>query len=191
MIRIFTKVIYLGWGMFFLYWVISAWHNSETRQRSETTLSRLVFLLLLGIAIGLIAFDPLFLGPLLWRFLPESLGIYLAGTAIMITGLGFAVWARLHLGRSWSSRVAIVKNQRLVCTGPYRIVRNPIYSGGLTAVLGTAIIIGQMRALVSILFALLAFLKKMKVEEAMLRERFGPEYLDYQSRVKSLIPFIY
>ncbi len=191
MVSIFTKVIYLGWGIFFLYWIISAWRSSEPRQRSETILSRLVFLLLLGIAIGLITFDPLFLGPLLWRFVPESLGIYLSGTAIMVTGLFFAIWARLHLGRSWSSRVAIAENQRLVCTGPYRIVRNPIYSGGLIAVIGTAIIIGQMRGLLAILFVLLAFLKKIKVEEAMLRERFGPEYLDYQSRVKALIPFIY
>ncbi len=191
MIKIFTKVIYASWGIFFLYWAISALRSAGPSQRSEPILSRLYFLFLLGIAIGLICFDPLILGPLLWRFLPESLPVYLAGSAVMLFGLGFAVWARLHLGRSWSSRVAIVADQQLVCTGPYRLVRHPIYSGGLLAVIGTALIIGEMRALLAVLFALLAFLRKIKVEEALLSERFGDQYLAYRARVKMLIPGIF
>lgn len=156
MIKTFTKFIYVSWGAFFLYWVIAACLDSGPRERRESILSRLQYLSLIGVAIGLIVFDPLIFGPLLWRFLPESLGAYTSGTVIVILGLGFAVWARLHLGQSWSSRVAIVEHQQLICTGPYQLVRHPIYAGGLLGLIGTAIILGEIRGLLAILLVLLA-----------------------------------
>ena len=104
---------------------------------------------LLGIAISLIVFDPLIYAPLLWHILPEGVAPDLTGLAILILGLGFAVWARLHLGQYWSARIALAEDHQLIQTGPYRFVRNPIYSGGLVGVIGTAIVIGEVRGVLA------------------------------------------
>jgi protein-S-isoprenylcysteine O-methyltransferase Ste14 len=79
----------------------------------------------------------------------------------------------------------------LIQAGPYRVVRNPIYSGGLVAILGTAIVVGEVRGVLAIVLVLIAFLRKIQLEERWLLERFGPAYLEYQEKVKALIPFVY
>jgi protein-S-isoprenylcysteine O-methyltransferase Ste14 len=79
----------------------------------------------------------------------------------------------------------------LVQTGPYHLVRNPIYFGGLVAVFGTAIVAGEVRGVLAIALVLIAFLRKIRLEERWLRGRFGPAYTEYQKKIKALIPFIY
>ncbi len=191
MVMIFHKLMYLLGGIFFLFWVISAMRAAPHAERREPFVSRLFYLILLGIAIGLIVFDPLIYGPLLWRIFPESPVGSLIGLAILISGLGFAVWARLHLGQYWSARIVHSEGQALIQSGPYHLVRNPIYIGGLVGMIGTTILIGEVRAVLAVLIVLLAFLQKIKIEETFLREHFGSSYLEYQKKVKSLIPFAF
>jgi len=184
-------MVYIIWGIFFLFWAISTLRNSSHTARRESLFSRLLYLGLLGIAISLIVFDPFIYGPLLWRILPEWSVLTLIGFAILILGLGFAVWARLYLGRYWSARIVLTEGHQLIQTGPYRLRRNPIYFGGLAGVIGTAIVIGEVREELAILFVLFALLWKIKLEEEFLGERFGSSYLEYKKKVKSLIPFVY
>ncbi len=187
----YHKILYSLWGLFFAYWFISSLFNRSSAARKEPLLSRILYLALLGLAIALIAFDPLILGPLLGRLYPEGIAVGLVGLVITLAGLGFAIWARIHLGRYWSARVALSPDHQLIQTGPYHIVRNPIYSGGLLAIIGTAIVIGEVKAFLAIALALIAFLRKIWVEEKWLRERFGQQYVDYQKKVKGLIPYIW
>jgi protein-S-isoprenylcysteine O-methyltransferase Ste14 len=191
MVMTFSKVAYLLWGIFFLFWVISALRIGSHAERRESLSSRLLYLGLVGIAISLIVFDPLIYGPLLRRIVPEGAAPALAGLVVLILGLGFAVWARVHLGRYWSARIALAEDHQLITTGPYRLARNPIYTGGLAGVMGTALVIGEARGVLAILFVLIAFLWKIKLEEGFLSERFGSSYLEYKKKVKSLIPFVY
>ncbi len=191
MTSIYHIALYSLWGAFFAYWFFSSLVNKSASERKEPLASRLLYLALLGLGIALIAFDPLFLGPLLWRFYPASLIAEIIGLLITFAGLVFAVWARIHLGRYWSARITLSADHQLIQTGPYRMVRNPIYSGGLLAVIGTAIVVGQVRALIALLLILIAFLRKIWLEEKWLLERFGQQYVEYQKRVKALIPFIY
>ena len=105
--------------------------------------------------------------------------------------MGFAIWARVHLGTNWSSQPAIRVEHKLVRTGPYKIVRNPIYTGILFGFVGTALVINQMWAVLAILIILTTFLVKIRMEEKVLREEFGDDFIQYKREVKAFIPFIW
>lgn len=187
----FNKLVYSIWGVFFAYWFLSSLFNKSKTERQETIAYRVLYLILLGLAVSLIVFDPVIYGPLLGRFLPEGMLLRVIGIAILVFGLGFAIWARIHLGRYWSARISLVQNHQLIQTGPYRLVRNPIYFGALVAVVGTAIVVGEIRAIIAFPLTLAAFLLKISQEEKWLRERFGLQFIEYQRKVKSLIPFVF
>ena len=83
------------------------------------------------------------------------------------------------------------ENQTLVRTGPYRIVRHPIYSGILLGMLGSALQRGGIRCFAGVLICGLSFLLKTRAEERFMVQSFGEEYLQYRLKVKALAPFIF
>ena len=105
-------------------------------------------------------------------------------------GLAFAIWARVEIGRLWSSAVALKAEHTLVRGGPYAITRHPIYSGLLLALLGTAIARDTEAALLGFPLLCAGLFVKSKQEERLLLERFGPEYEKYRAEVPALIPHI-
>jgi protein-S-isoprenylcysteine O-methyltransferase Ste14 len=109
---------------------------------------------------------------------------------LVVLGLAFAVWARIHLGRNWSGAVTVKDDHELIRTGPYGLVRHPIYSGLLLAVLGTAIAFGEWRSLLALGFLTIAFLFKLHREERFMSESFPDDYPRYRAEVPALIPFI-
>lgn len=76
-------------------------------------------------------------------------------------------------------------------TGPYAVVRHPIYAGLTLALLGTAVAFGEVRGLVAVALAVIGWRLKFRLEEAFMTEQFGSEYLGYKRRVKGLIPFVW
>ena len=111
------------------------------------------------------------------------------GVALLAAGLAFAVWARVHLGRNWSGSVTVKAGHELIRTGPYGYVRHPIYTGLIAALLGTAITSGTVRAAVGFAIMVVAFLYKLRLEEAFMRETFPEEYPRYAAVVPRLIPW--
>ena len=111
-------------------------------------------------------------GPLNARLWPHSLTAYWIGLALLIAGLAFAVWARVHLGRNWSGSVTVKEGHELIRSGPYALVRHPIYTGLITAVLGTAIVSGTVRASVGLVIITLSLLRKLRTEEALHARNF-------------------
>lgn len=79
--------------------------------------------------------------------IPSHLRGLLAATALVATGLGFSALARLWLGHNWSAQVTVKQDHELIRSGPYALVRHPIYAGALLALLGTAISVDKWRAL--------------------------------------------
>jgi protein-S-isoprenylcysteine O-methyltransferase Ste14 len=124
------------------------------------------------------------------RIVPAGIQAGLGGIALILAGLGFAIWARLHLGTNWSGQPVIRIDHELVRSGPYAIVRNPIYTGILIAIAGTTIVIGEFWALAVTLILLLVLLVKIRMEEKFLLEEFGDSFIQYKKEVKSIIPFI-
>jgi protein-S-isoprenylcysteine O-methyltransferase Ste14 len=125
------------------------------------------------------------------KIFPSSDRTGAVGLLLTFIGIAFSVWARLLLGRNWSSNVTLKQDHTLVCRGPYTIVRHPIYTGFLLAMLGTALIVGEVRGLVAVGLLFLAFWLKSSMEERFMLEQFGLEYRQYQSQVKGLIPYVF
>ncbi len=135
--------------------------------------------------------DETAVGFLAYRLLPSSLEWACIGAALVLAGLLFAVWARFFLGANWSSRVTVKQNHELVRSGPYRLVRHPIYSGFLFAILGTALAVGEVRSFLAIISAFIGFKLKSLTEEKFMTGQFGEAYAQYQREVKGLIPLIW
>jgi len=108
---------------------------------------------------------------------------------VLIAGLGFAVWARVHLGRNWSGAVTVKEGHELIRTGPYGYVRHPIYTGILTGVIGTVVCSGTLRATLGFVIIAVALTRKLRTEEALMRETFPGQYEKYCEEVPALVPF--
>ena len=184
-------VLSIIWLAFWIYWLVSALRTRSQSKRRESFTSRWLYWIVLAVAYGLLlAWLPPRYGMLTWRFLPNTVLFVWVGIAITLLGLGFAVWARVHLGQYWSGRVTIKAGHKLIQTGPYRIVRHPIYTGILLGLVGSAIAVGEVRALMAIVLAAVGIFFKIRVEEKFLLEEFGPAYLQYKKEVKTIIPFV-
>jgi len=152
---------------------------------------RVLRLLILALTFVLLLSPSLVaLGPLVRRFVPDrpairDLGVALAGFAIFLM-----IWARRHLGHYWSDKVEIKTNHQLISTGPYASLRHPIYTGMLLGIAGTALAVGEWRGLVAFVLLLTNYVIKARKEERILRQKFGPEFQEYQRRTGFLIPRI-
>ena len=108
--------------------------------------------------------------------------------------LGLWMFRRSHkeLGRNWSITLEIREKHKLVSSGPYALVRHPMYTSFLLIALGQAFLLPNWVAGFAGLvgFTILFFLRVDK-EERMMMESFGPEYQAYMERTKRLIPYIY
>ncbi|WP_233489525.1 methyltransferase family protein [Solidesulfovibrio fructosivorans] len=124
------------------------------------------------------------------RFAPAGEGLFWIGIGLTALGLLFAAWARHCLGANWSGVVSIQSGHELVRTGPYALVRHPIYTGLLTAFAGSALTLGQWRGVAAVALAILALWRKLALEERWLIEEFGEPYKAYRRRVRAVIPFL-
>ncbi|MGX5839084.1 methyltransferase family protein [Mesorhizobium sp. ArgA1] len=108
---------------------------------------------------------------------------------LIAIGLLFAWWARLHLGRLWSASVTAKAEHRVVDTGPYGMVRHPIYTGLLLAILATMAAKGTVWGIAGAAFLTIGIVVKARLEERFLRGELGSAYDDYTRRVPMLVPF--
>jgi protein-S-isoprenylcysteine O-methyltransferase Ste14 len=185
-VDIFLLTAALVWVVFWVYWFISAWMTRSPLKRQQSRWSWILFVLLW--CFWVLYSSGSATGFLVQRAIPDSLIIGLSGTIITLSGLGFAVWARVHLGKYWSSMPAIRVDHKLIRTGPYSLVRHPIYTGILFGVAGTAIIIGEPLGLIAFFLILVVYLWKIRMEEKYLQEEFGEDYARYKKEVPALIP---
>ena len=109
----------------------------------------------------------------------------------MVAGLLFAVWGREHLGSNWSRSVTIKQGHELITTGPYAVVRHPIYTGILAGLLGTAIALSELRGFVGFVLIFLILWLKLGMEEQWMRSQFGETYTAYAHRTAALVPYLF
>jgi protein-S-isoprenylcysteine O-methyltransferase Ste14 len=164
-------------------------YGGKTEQVSKWYIrqSVLVFILAILAIIVIRLFGP---GILLLQVIPDTVLTGVAGVTITTAGLAFATWSRIHLGKFWSSMVLIKAGHHLIRTGPYRIVRNPMYAGMLAALVGAVVAIGDLMAFVVVGIIIIGLWMKIKAEEEILQETFGEEYTRFKREVKALIPYI-
>jgi protein-S-isoprenylcysteine O-methyltransferase Ste14 len=178
-----------GWTLWILFlcsWYLAmAWTARAVKQTSRASQARdFVFY---AIGFGLLFAPPRYVS-VLWRT-PEPIGV-----ALVVVEAGFfafAWWARLHLGRLWSGMITLREGHRVVDTGPYRLVRHPIYTGFIGASWAFALLGGSGPALDGAVILTVQMAWKAKREESFLREELGvAAYESYAARTPMLVPFI-
>ena len=175
------------WAGFFVFWTLTAKPKGEV-QRQESAQSRGTHRLLMNLGL-LLLFVPI---PLLRQsFLPPNSWHVIAGLGVMVVATLFHIWARLHLGKNWSSQVMIKVDHQLIRTGPYRLIRHPIYTAILGLGFGTALVSARVTSLLGAGLIAAAYVRKLLLEEEGLADTFGEEWNAYRKASWRLIPPLY
>jgi protein-S-isoprenylcysteine O-methyltransferase Ste14 len=181
-------VTIFAWLIFFCFWIacIFVYKAAEPRQRDKRWTVFLISIILVTITTEL-----LLAKYLLKRFdLPASLDTIaeVIGAVLILSGLLFAVWGRVTLGRFWSGSVALIENQPVIKSGPYAFVRHPIYAGVIAMLWGSLLLAPIGFALLTAVLGTAFLLWKARLEEALLEKHNGEEYLYYyKKQVKGMV----
>jgi protein-S-isoprenylcysteine O-methyltransferase Ste14 len=182
---------YALWTIWALsWWLAAAWSNRT--QSSAGVAQQLPYRLLtiIGFVLLFAIKSRRSTGPFRLWILPNSLGWGMA--LLCFIGFAFAWWARLHLGKLWSAFVTRKTDHRIIDTGPYAVVRHPIYTGIILAMFAVAILKGTIYSMAGALIGTFGFWIKARLEERFLRQQLGTEAYDaYRRRVPMLIPFFH
>jgi protein-S-isoprenylcysteine O-methyltransferase Ste14 len=177
----------MPWYAIAIYWAIT-WLRVKRTKARETSAERMLTLAAIGLAYSLLFANWLRIGPLRLRFVPQHAWIAWSGVALTWLGVALAIWARYCLGQFWSARVALKEGHRLIRSGPYAVVRHPIYTGLFMAAAGTALVAGEWRGVLALALLLAAHSRKALREESLLTSEFGEEYRNYRRSTGFLFP---
>ena len=175
------------WIAWLLVWLVAAAFTARTIAH-QSGLSRLAHSLPVWAGAVLLLSHDRSSGSLFRALLPPRAWIAWLGVVVTALGLGFAGWARAHLGRFWSGTVTLKAEHAIVRTGPYALTRHPIYTGLFVALAGTALTRDTIAGALGAALILLGFLFKIGQEERLLIGHFGAAYRTYQEEVPRLIP---
>jgi protein-S-isoprenylcysteine O-methyltransferase Ste14 len=188
--RFFALAELVPWLVLFFYWLFM-WNKAKPMAQTHpdpwVNLNRVLVI----ISMLLLGWHRLSTGWLGYELIPRTLAKALTGLAVTTAGVAFAIWARKILADNWSAQPTLKQNHELIMQGPYKIVRHPIYTGILIAVLGTAIMVGQVRGFVGFAVVFFALWHKSLFEEDLMCKQFGEQYQAYTQHVKGLIPWIF
>ncbi len=188
----FYGVIVCWWLFVLTFWVKKRPPKTTEAKRDWTSLLGLV---VQSVAYFLVWFDPLrrkVLAParsesplLEWTIAILAVGIALGSVCL--------VWAAARqLGKQWALAARLVEGHDLIQDGPYRLVRNPIYTGMLGMLLATGLAVAQWNALaIAIIVFLAGTYIRIQSEERLLKGAFGEQFEEYKRRVPALIPGVY
>jgi hypothetical protein len=184
-----TRLLAIIWLAWLVSWVVASFWSGQTKKHVMTLDSARYRL---PILVGGILFTPgleRILGEMpMWHF--GELGVYIL-TAITVAGISFTWWGRIHLGRFWSNAITHKEGHRVVDTGPYGLVRHPIYTGLITGMLATGIAVGTVTAMLGAILISFGMWQKARMEEGFLTTELGADaYGAYCRRVPMLIPFL-
>jgi protein-S-isoprenylcysteine O-methyltransferase Ste14 len=168
------------WVVFWIYWLISATGAKAGSRRGPGRPPGLLVLIVGFVLLRALGVNNLAV---------HDRALEVVGFVLFLLGIALAVWARVNLGRNWGMPMTEKNEPELVTSGPYRLVRHPIYSGILLAILGTALATN-----IYWLFLLLVtgayFVYSARVEEGILASSFPSTYPSYRADTKMLIPFL-
>ncbi len=132
---------------------------------------------------------PIMLSKMGTALLPDW--VYYIGIAVMVAGIAFRQYAIAVLGRYFSGVLGVQKEQKVVESGPYRLIRHPSYTGVLIFLAGMGLALQSWAAvLVNITIFAVAYGYRMFVEEKVLISELGNNYVEYMKRTKRVIPYI-
>ena len=182
------------WTVFFLYWVGAGILTSLQKTvsvRGDTWFAGALQWAVYGLAIYAAVYakpGSFWMAPLFAR---SSWATSVFGLAILTASLTLAVYARVALGRNWSGISQLVQGHSLVTSGPYRMLRNPIYTGMIGGFIGTLFAQPTIGSATGAALIIVFYLWKIPNEEAFMHRAFGAAYERYREHTYSFIPFFY
>ncbi len=178
----FAHIAILAWAVWTVSWMAAVlWRSRLTKRAPGSSYRGHLYLVFIGF---LLLFERWSGSPPLWTVGPVA-GWALVGA--VVAGFAFAWWARIHLGALWSGSIETHEGHRVVDSGPYGLVRHPIYTGIILSAFGLAFLRATPLALTGAVLFAIGFALKAKVEERFLSEEL-PDYPDYARRVPMLVP---
>jgi protein-S-isoprenylcysteine O-methyltransferase Ste14 len=118
--------------------------------------------------------------------------VFFIGMAIMLVGMALRYWAVITLGAFFRTTIETDQDQKVVNSGPYRLIRHPSYCGWLLVCIGYGIAVQNwLSLLAAFLLPFVALLYRIQVEERVLVSSLGTAYVQYQKKTKRLIPWIW
>ncbi len=184
---IYANLIPALWLVRCVVWLVAA-RDVKRERRQESPASRAGHLLPLVVSALLLWLPTLPGGFLCGSLWPATAATYFIGVAIVALGLGFSIWARAHLGRNWSGTVTLKESHEPLRTGPYALMRHPIYTGLLLGFAGSAVSRDEWRGVLAVVIVFVALWRKLKLEERWMGETFADAYVRYRAEVPALLP---
>jgi protein-S-isoprenylcysteine O-methyltransferase Ste14 len=184
-----TQLLALIWVAWLVSWVVGSFFSGRTEKHVRTWESRAYRIPILVGAVLLLPWTAQVLNERpLWPI--GNGGIYVLAV-VTLAGTLFTWWARIHLGRFWSNAITRKEGHRVIDTGPYGLVRHPIYTGLIAGMLATGIAVATASALLGALLITFGLWQKARMEEGFLTTELGADaYGPYCRRVPMLIPFL-
>ena len=183
------NILSVCWTLFAVIWLLAAFATKKSVYQ-ESTAQRLRYVIPILVGGFLLAKGHRLSEPLNHRVIPHVEALAWTGVALCIAGLAFCIWARFTLGRNWSGVVTLKGGHELITSGPYALVRHPIYTGMLAMIVATALVLGHVAGIIGMPFVFVSFWMKLRCEEQLMLKKFPNEYAAYQQRVRRLIPFV-
>jgi protein-S-isoprenylcysteine O-methyltransferase Ste14 len=147
------------------------------------------------VVANLSAFGVFFASLLLFSNSTEAslaLQLALSGCLLALAGTALVLRSRSELGAAWSFLPKVDQTAGLVTTGPYRLVRHPIYLGLALLATGQALAFGSWPALLMVPFGIVpTFAWRARAEEKLLSRTFGERYAVYRQRTRMIIPYLF
>lgn len=174
-------ILALGW----VIWVLPFFVTKRISAAAEIVDRRARW----GVVIMAVAFSILWQG----KFWEASTTVWrVAASVCLLLLAGLLSWTgALALGRHWRIDAGLNSDHELVTSGPYRVVRHPIYTSMLCLLLGTGFMISLLPLLALSVVVFIAGIEiRVRIEDRLLASRFGDGFSDYQRRVPAYIPFV-
>lgn len=189
--RFLEVIIGVGWIIFWLYWIISAFGSKKgTHSNLKQFIS--IRIVIFPIAVALV---------IIFNNLPSALKnhyqnaannhvVLSAGFLMFLIGFMLAIWARRSLGKNWGMPMAQKQNPELITSGPYAYIRHPIYTGVLLMALASFLVV-NMYWLIVFIVAAVFFIYSAFAEEKLMMKEFPKAYPSYKAKTKMLMPFVF
>ena len=189
------------WPYALIFWLVYLWAflpemkivrgGLERRKRPESKDRGSLSILLVGMGVAtLIAFPIAFVKA--WSFRADwQVALYAAGTAVMVLGSLLRRYCWRTLGASFTGDVSVRPDQRIVDSGPYRLVRHPSYTAGMMMYIGIGLALGSWFSLALLtIVAYATYSYRVIIEERVLLDALGEPYAAFMKRRKRFIPHV-
>jgi protein-S-isoprenylcysteine O-methyltransferase Ste14 len=182
---IYQQIVAVCWAVLLVVWFVLALVRGQRGRHSR----RAWWLRLVVVALLVVAVYSITRGRPLPVLAQPTGGVALAGAALCIAGVAFALWARVTMGQHWAVPIAERGESDLVLTGPFAYVRHPIYAGVIAMLIGSALNVPGAYA--EVLTAILTLVVLARKDDRDMSRLLPGVYPAYMQRTKRFVPFVF